>query len=765
MMNRKRRMFCWLAVGVFLLIQGGCGSSGSQDSGEITYSVSVAFTDKETGAPTTVVSENNPVLVTVTVYANSVPLTNEYIVVVTDKGTFADSPDGTGLTDMYGQVTYTLEVTADDAGAGIITVELEDGSILDPAYKFTIGPPVAVELGSFTDGIFYPGVLNCSIGKDQLAAGSTAQITATLAYLEDGVYILYDDQVDIAFSTECRTAVVEETVTTQNGSASTTYRADGCSGGRDIVTATVTIAGEELTAEVEISLEIPATGSISFVSADPTVIALKGIADENRPSTSIVKFLVKDVLGNAVQGVRVNFTLEGTTGGVTIAPASAETDSDGIVQAVVAAGRVPTTIIVRATVDGLDISNVSSELVANTGLPDQNSFSLSADIINPEGWNYDGVEVVFTIRAADDYNNPVPDGTSISFVTEGGTIAGSCETNDGACSVTWFSNNPRPDGSEGFSSGEDRAGRVTVLATTLGQESFTDLDGNGLYDDTDILLTDIPEAFLDANENGEWDTDEWHLDPDSDGLYTEANGIYNGYLCNDSTACTDNLRHVSDSMVLIMSTSFADIDIDHSAITFNTEQDTDMVTFTIADMNGNSMPNGTKVEVTLSSNAETDSETTYTINNSTEPFVFSIVVASSSSFEPSEVGVLQVKVTTPKNNITTKSIYIYSPATSGDTVPKASFKATDFSDAAHPYRYSFEDTSTIDAEGDVWIEDWSWDFDYDGVTFEEDSDDQNPVHTFGSAGKYKVALKVRNNLGETSAIYTQVIEVKELGAE
>ncbi|MFW8341613.1 hypothetical protein ACOICY_29205, partial [Klebsiella pneumoniae] len=68
------------------------------------------------------------------------------------------------------------------------------------------------------------------------------------------------------------------------------------------------------------------------------------------------------------------------------------------------------------------ISSQSSVLVISTGKPDQDSFSLSAETLNAEGWDVDGTAVKVTARLADAFNNPVPDGTAVYFTTEGGAI-------------------------------------------------------------------------------------------------------------------------------------------------------------------------------------------------------------------------------------------------------------------------------------------------------------------------------------------------------
>ena len=68
-------------------------------------------------------------------------------------------------------------------------------------------------------------------------------------------------------------------------------------------------------------------------------------------------------------------------------------------------------------------------------MPGQDSFDLSADIVNPEGWDISCFEVNVTARLADAFNNPVPDGTTVSFTTKGGSINSFCTTLNGSCSV------------------------------------------------------------------------------------------------------------------------------------------------------------------------------------------------------------------------------------------------------------------------------------------------------------------------------------------
>ena len=67
----------------------------------------------------------------------------------------------------------------------------------------------------------------------------------------------------------------------------------------------------------------------------------------------------------------------------------------------------------------------------STGVPDQDSLSIATSIQNPEAWDIFGQEVTVTGYAADQFNNPVPDGIRLAFTTEGGTIDPSCITQNG----------------------------------------------------------------------------------------------------------------------------------------------------------------------------------------------------------------------------------------------------------------------------------------------------------------------------------------------
>jgi hypothetical protein len=231
----------------------------------------------------------------------------------------------------------------------------------------------------------------------------------------------------------------------------------------------------------------------------------------------------------------------------------------------------------------------SDLLAVNTGLPDQNSFTLSADNLNPEANNISGQTVNIIARLADTFNNPVPDGTSISFTTEGGIIEPSCTTTNATCSVIWTSANPRA-----------LDHRITILATAIGHETLFDANGNNSYEDSDggpiIDNTDSgfgvsaygvtgfvehSEAWRDDNENNSKDAAEIFLDYDNDGIFdgdiADPARVFNGPQCIPGNACGQGIAaslHVRKALVLVMSSSSALMDItdDSNSIIFSNYQ-------------------------------------------------------------------------------------------------------------------------------------------------------------------------------------------------
>jgi hypothetical protein len=249
--------------------------------------------------------------------------------------------------------------------------------------------------------------------------------------------------------------------------------------------------------------------------------------------------------------------------------------SRGVVGSAILATAMATTGCVGEAEESEDRTTgatVGDQQRATAAVPDKDSFSLSFENLSlGQGLTTDGITNKVTVRLADNLNNAlIPDNTQVFFTTNSGSIDAFCYTEDGACSVTWTSQGERP----GAGPAADdptanppdplcsslpnlqtvscpRPHRVKVLAWVEGQESFTDLNANGLFDDADSFVTsgpnpdDLPEPFRDDNENGVRDSAEVFVDyplgistqVGSSASYDQADGLYSGPDCAHSTLC------------------------------------------------------------------------------------------------------------------------------------------------------------------------------------------------------------------------------------
>ncbi|MDH5255681.1 MAG: Ig-like domain-containing protein [Gammaproteobacteria bacterium] len=491
------------------------------------------------------------------------------------------------------------------------------------------GDTIVVTMGSGVPPAFSAGTIEIAVPS--LAAGGGTSLRVSLATGDGNLYL---QDTTITFSSACiaQGLATAPAVSTSTGVATTTYSATGCSGS-DVITASAIAEGRSTSATGTVTVAAAVVGSIEFVSATPQKIGLQGTGGVGIPETSTVIFRVVDATGGPVAGAPVAFTLDSSVGGITYSPASTISGADGRVQTVVTSGTVATSVRVSAIVTGLGIGTQSSQLVITTGLPDKDSVSLAVRCNNVEGWDLDGTEVDVTVRLADRFNNPVPDGTAVTLNTEGGNILGSCSTTttptqSGVCTVTWTSSNPRP----------PLDGRSTIIATAIGEESFVDVNGNGIFDGIDTW-TDLAEAFRDDDESGTYDPGEFFLDYNQDLVRSPADGQFNGLLCagpgSPAGGCSANQKlTVSASNLIIMSGSTAKISDsaggDNFDVGFVTKTGAGVITFTIGDFRDQPMPAETTIKLEASAGITLGNPKSYTVPCTTfnGPLQYSFFITS-----------------------------------------------------------------------------------------------------------------------------------------
>lgn len=284
-------------------------------------------------------------------------------------------------------------------------------------------------------------------------------------------------------------------------------------------------------------------------------------------------------------------------------------------------------------------SNDPDPNLPTTGIPDLDSFDIAVEQFNIESLNWSGETTHVTVRLADRLNeNSVPDGTQVFFATRGGHIDEFCELVDGACSVTWTGTAPRP-----------TDGLATILAWTTGNESFVDLDGDGIYTDGDVFnngdfnLRDLSEPFFDNNFNGIRDLDEEVIDYDGDSVFDEADGLYNGVFCAHSTNCSPSqFLYIWVNTFVVMSGSYAQATVTPDPADVSGGPETLFITVT--DTNGNPMPAGSTVEISAIGLAIGGSQTSFTYGNTLVPETYPILVDTDGT---SGGGQLLVDVQTP----------------------------------------------------------------------------------------------------------------------
>ena len=479
----------WIGL-VMALLLAACGGGGG-DSGCSVYSSGCSGTDSGTDSGTgsvasstsgtvvlslsnSTISASSPGTVTALVKKNDgTPLQGVVVTFAVTNGSATVSPVRV-ITDASGNASTSLVPGSGAVGADYVTasVDLSSTVTLSTKTAFTVNA-VSVAMAGISAAPTSVDAYGASVVTVNVTGASSAS------------------PVTVNFSSTCATGglatLSPASVTVTGSTASSTYQDKGC-GATDRVNAV--LAGTTQQGNVDLTVKAPSVQSLEFVSSSPDKICLAG---SGCAVSSVVSFRVKDQFGNPLKGQNVSFTLD-ISNVATLSTASAPTNASGVAEVSVSAKTTPTPVRVRGTMtlsDGTTLTTVSNVLAINAGLPTQRAFSFSAETYNIDGWSKDGTESKLRLQLTDRFGNPVPDGTSISLVSEGASvIPARCVTVDGICSVKFVSSEFRP-----------ADGRVTVVAYAQGEESFDDVDKDNLYTSGESFA-DLGEVFVDKNENG-----------------------------------------------------------------------------------------------------------------------------------------------------------------------------------------------------------------------------------------------------------------------
>jgi hypothetical protein len=266
------------------------------------------------------------------------------------------------------------------------------------------------------------------------------------------------------------------------------------------------------------------------------------------------------------------------------------------------------------------IVDTASDVVTTLG--DVNGFKIVTTTFNPHSDDIYGTEVDITAYVKDHSNNPVEDGTVVTFVADdNGLIEDQCITVNGQCSVIWWSAGDRSQPMDPDASGDAgyQDNIITIMARTVGEDSFIDKNSNSLFDVGEVRFTQS-EPFIDTNDDGDYDAgindfDEY-FDYNKNGEFdgNEEFTLYRGESCSTSAIavghCAEKLEIWDTVRMINSSGDEVDFEVTNcvtAAVLMDTRTSTSNtislsgttdLCLELFDRNGNIPPIGTQITIT-----------------------------------------------------------------------------------------------------------------------------------------------------------------------
>jgi hypothetical protein len=483
-------------------------------SGIIRYSVDppplqLEFRDASNAVTNTIASAGLASLNVTLRFPDGTPVKQKLIDVTGDLTKIAFPEGGSQLTNDAGvAVIKVSRASASVGGAGTLQAAASitgigaAGFSVDTVVTGTIDYSLGAVVGAATLAL---DTLNTGAGA--LPAYGTRQISVRAMLGAN-----FAPSVRVNFSSNCGQISPATVTTNANGTASTSFTATdiagttpsslGC-GGKTIDVSASAVGANTANGIINVTAA-PATNLSFVVPTDPTKARIY-LANSGGSMQTPVEFLLINSREEPLPNQDVVLTLKTVNGGLpnatfgtvaNVSPLTLTTDSAGKVTVPVFSGSVPTNVVVNAAlVSNTAIKTDSSVIAIASGRPVQARVTLGAGQTAIRGFNLNGSETTVTMSLADRQGNPVPDGTAINFVTEGGVmIPPTCVTGgvpgNSQCTVSIRTQNPRP-----------ADGLVSILAYAAGEEDFVDANFNNVFDCGE-LYTDLVTAYRDDNDTG-----------------------------------------------------------------------------------------------------------------------------------------------------------------------------------------------------------------------------------------------------------------------
>ncbi|ENW17938.1 hypothetical protein [Acinetobacter haemolyticus] len=434
------------------------------------------------------------------------------------------------------------------------------------------------------------------VAENNLEVGGTTNVTLKSL---NATTLSPQNNVSVTFDATCGTFEPATVVSSNQGNIVTSYKAIAANGELCESSQTIGVSGQNIP-RLEIPVQIAQIKPDSLVYTTTSPVNL-GIKSSGSAASGQIEFTLyangspakdKEVELKIIDApIDLEFVSLGNRASKIV-----KSDSSGKVRVNLYPGNTPGPVEIQATlVSDKNVFVRSKDVSVSSGRVTQNALSLSVTK-QALRTDIDGDVSTIVARMADRLGNPVPDGTVISFVSEGGRIEPSCASVKGECSVRLITQNPRPINN-----------RVTVLAYVEGDKDYIDVNGDQLYTEgVDQLTHNIGSIFRDDNEDNIHNVGEF--------IYTKASGAL---ACAASSISQPNVPNTCNnglSAILRQQLLFA---FSHDTPTFvwgsGIEQDTGRI------LSGNGsfkfqvfgntqktvpMPSGTGVSVTVKDNTE-----------------------------------------------------------------------------------------------------------------------------------------------------------------
>lgn len=444
------------------------------------------------------------------------PVSNA-LVTFASEGVSFGSTNATVLTNTNGEATIAVKPTNNtETGAYqlIATANYNGKTATSAGYSF------ALQATNIT-------LANLTASSMNLESGGTTNLTLKA---QDATTKANINDVPVSFTASCGKFTSENVTSSNQGDVTTTYQAIDSTGklceGSQTLTAT-TASNLAIKQTLTVNIAAVAANSLIYSSTGNVSLASRGSGSSTSGQIEFTVYSNNTPAANQEVSVDLlrgpsdlSFISQGNRQARTV-----KSDATGKVTVNLYPGYLPGPVEIKATiVSNPNIYALSKNVAVATGRAYQNGFSLTASKNSLNG-TLDGDTANITVRLTDRVGNPVPDGTVVSFVSEGGSITPNCATAQGTCQVTLTVQNPKPTDN-----------RVTVLAYLEGDKAYLDKDGdNNFTQGIDELSSNIGNFFRDDNENNQYDEGEF--------VYKRSNS---GLSCAESTLDQPNVADTCD---------------------------------------------------------------------------------------------------------------------------------------------------------------------------------------------------------------------------